>query len=134
MKTEFDPLVKELGLSQKGAQRLVEFKSKLDQRQLQQWNDYQNSLTVAAKRDPEIGGLKYQDTMSAGRQVVSKFGNDAFKAMLRDTGVARHPEMIRFLAKVAKATGETPALGEGGGAVSEPKPLYELMYGPAKKE
>ncbi len=134
LKAEFDPLVKELGLSQKGAQRLVEFKSKLDQRQLQQWNDYQNSLTVAAKRDPEIGGLKYQDTMSAGRQVVSKFGNDAFKAMLRDTGVARHPEMIRFLAKVAKATGETPALGEGGGAVSEPKPLYELMYGPAKKE
>lgn len=134
LKAEFDPIVKELGLSQKGAQKLVEFKAKLDQRQLQQWNDYQNSLTVAAKRDPEIGGQRYQPSLAAGRQVIAKFGNEEFKTMLRDTGVARHPEMIRFLSKVGKAIGETPALGEGGGAVSEPKPLYELMYGPAKKE
>lgn len=134
MKAEFDPIVRKLGLSQAGAQELVNFKAKLDQFQMQQWNEYQASIAAAARKDPEIGGVKFKDSMAAGRQVVAKFGNDDFRQMLKNAGIASHPEMIRFLSKVAKATGETPALGEGGGAVPEKKPLYELMYGPASKE
>ena len=132
LKAEFDPLVKELGLSQKGAQKLVEFKSKLDQAQLKLWNDHLNELGKKAKADPEIGGVHYNDSMNAGRRVITQFGSDAFRNMLRETGVARHPEMIRFLVNIAKRTGETPALGEGGGAVNE-KPLHELMFGSTKE-
>ena len=134
LKAEFDPIVKELGLSQVGAQKLVDFKAKLDAAQLRLWNDYQQGLVTAAKRDPEIGGSRYSESLNVGRSVVSKFGTPEFKEMLRNAGIANHPEMIRFLAKVGKSTGETPALGEGGGAVSEKKPLYELMYGSANKE
>lgn len=133
LKAEFDPLVRELGLSQKGAQRLVEFKSKLDQAQLKLWNDHLNELSKKAKADPEIGGIRYNESMNAARRVVGQFGNENFRKMLRETGVARHPEMIRFLANIAKRTGETPALGEGGGAVTE-KPLHELLYGSTMKK
>ena len=134
LKAEFDPIVKKLGLSQTGAQELVNFKAQLDQAQMQNWTKHLEDLTRSAKKDPEIGGLKFNENVNTARAAVSKFGDGDFKEMLRNYGVGRHPAMIKFLAKVAKATGETPALGEGGGAVSEPKPLHELMYGPAKKE
>lgn len=128
LKAEFLPVVKELGLNQEGAQKLVDFKAKLDQRALQNWGDHVKDLRVKAQADPEIGGGNYTPYVAAGKQAINKFGTPEFRAMLNHYGVGNHPEMIRFLAKVGKATGETALpVGGGSGAVVEKK-LHELMY------
>jgi len=128
LKAEFIPIVKELGLNQAGAQKLVDFKAKLDQHTVQTWGNHVKELKETAMKDPEIGGGNYQPAITASKQAISKFGTPEFRKMLNHYGVGAHPEMIRFLSKVGQATGETTIpLGGGATTVAE-KPLHELMY------
>lgn len=128
LKAEFLPVAKELGLNQAGAQKLVDFKAKLDQHAIQNWGNHVNELKVTAMADPEIGGGNYQPAITAGKQAISRFGNPEFRKMLNHYGVGAHPEMIRFLAKVGQATGETTIPPSGGATTVAEKPLHELMY------
>lgn len=128
IKLEFLPIVKELGLSQKGAQKLVDFKSKLDTLQLKNWSNHLVELKATAQKDPEIGGAKYQPAVAQAKAAIAKFGTPGLRKMFNDYGVGNHPEMIRFMAKIGAATGETPALEPGGGAGVVNKPLHEILY------
>lgn len=125
---EFRPFAKELGLSQKGAQRLVEFKTKLDQHQLRQWQDHLKELRTQAQAHPEIGGARYNEAVAIGRSVIAKFGTPGLRQMMNAYGVGAHPEMIAFMARIGRAVGETPALGNGDGAGGGQKPLHEILY------
>lgn len=124
---EFKPLAKELGLSQAGAQKLVEFKAKLDERALERWNEHREQLREQAKADPELG-KDYQGSIATARSAIKEFGTPEFRKMLDDYGVGSHPEMIRFCQRVGLAVGETPATTDNAGGASGPVPLYERMY------
>ena len=128
LKEEFLPVVKELGLNQAGAQKLVDFKAKLDQHAVQNWGNHVKELGVQARKDPEIGGGKYPESLASGKQAISKFGTPEFRKMLNHYGVGNHPEMIRFLARVGQATGETTIPPSGGATNVAEKPLHDLMY------
>lgn len=128
LKAEFLPVAKELGLNQAGAQKLVDFKAKLDQYAVQNWGNHVKELRDTAMRDPEIGGGNYQPALASGRQAITKFGTPEFRKMLNHYGVGNHPEMIRFLAKVGQATGETTIPPSGGATTVAEKPLHEIMY------
>ena len=128
LKESFAPIAKELDLSPKGVQKLVDYKAGLDKAAVQRWGDHLVELKTQAKADPEIGGAKYDPAVAAGRGVIGKYGTPAFRKMLNDYGVGAHPEMIRFMSKVAKATGETPVLDGGAGSGVVNKPLHELLY------
>lgn len=125
---EFRPFAKELGLSQKGAQKLVDFKAKLDQRQLEIWHGHLQELKTQAQAHPEIGGAKYAEAVGLGRQVIAKFGTPGLRKVMNDYGVGAHPEMIAFMARIGRAVGETPALKNGDSAGNGQKPLHEILY------
>lgn len=128
------PIAKELNLNKDGMQKLVDLKPKMDQIALARWKGHVADLKKEAQADPEIGGAKYAPAVAAGRAVIAKFGNENFKKMLNYYGIGAHPEMIRFMDKIAKATGETPTPpSEGGGTASVDTPLHELMYGSGRK-
>lgn len=59
-----------------------------------------------SKADPEIGGDNLNKTTELSKRVVDKFGNDAFKKLLNDTGFGSYPEVLRFLSKVGNAFSE----------------------------
>lgn len=136
----FTGLAAELGLNQEGAQKLVDYKAKLDQHNIAQWGNHLKDLKTQATADPVIGGARYQPALTAGKAAIAKFmpgaapaegqpsEAQAFRKMLNDYGVGAHPLMIRFMSRVGATMGETPSLGNGdsGGVVS--KPLHELMY------
>jgi hypothetical protein len=125
---EFRPFAKELGLSQAGAQKLVEFKTKLDQRNLEIWHEHVSDLKAQAQAHPEIGGGKYNEAVAYGRQAIAKFGTPGLRAMMNNYGVGAHPEMILFMSRIGRAVGETPALGNGGSGGHGQKPLHEILY------
>ena len=130
LKSQFDPIAAELGLNQEGYQKLVDFYAQEKQNELQTWGNHLKELKTSAQADPEIGGKNYDANVAVGRKVISKFGTPAFRQMLNGYGVGAHPEMIRFLANVGKATGETPTVtdsGDAGGVVKD-KPLHEILY------
>lgn len=53
--------------------------------------------------DPEIGGDKLPTTLTLARRALEKFGTSNLKAVLNESGLGNHPEVIRLLARTAKA-------------------------------
>jgi len=98
------PDFKELGLSNAQAQKLVdkyiEVQSKRMSEQSEKWGETINSWIDEAKTDKEIGGDKWDATVSQGRRAVEQFGTPALREYLNASGGGNHPEMIRFMAKV----------------------------------
>ena len=79
------------------------------------------------KKDPEIGGDNYSKSVELARQAVDRFGGDAFKKILNDTGYGNHKEVIRAFAKIGKAmSDDTLVKGNTG---DNTKSTVDLFYG-----
>lgn len=134
LQTSFTKLARELGLNQTGAQKLVDYKTQLDQAATKAWGNHLETLRQASRKDPTIGGANYAAAVTAGRAVIKKFGGAdggaELRSVMKNYGVGDHPAMIRFFAAIGKATLETPTGGgEGSGGSVVEKPLHELFYG-----
>lgn len=129
LRAAFTPVARELNLSSKGAQKLVELKAKDIQLQTERWGNHLTDLRKQAQEDPEIGGGKYAESVAAGRRVIAKYGTPGLRQLMNDYGVGAHPEMIRFMRKIDAAMGEpsSPPSGDGPGVVTQ-KPLHEILY------
>lgn len=120
--TELGPEFAALGLSNRDAQRLADkFIAAQTARmtaQAERWNETTQGWVDTAKKDPEIGGAKWDATAAAASGVVERFGTDGLREYLNASGAGNHPELIRLLAKVGAAIGEDdPIVPEnpGGG-------------------
>ena len=88
----------------------------------QQWKD-------ASRADPEIGGDNFNKTAELSRRVVEKFGNEAFRKLLNETGFGNYPEVLRFFSKVGAAFSEDqlrPGSASSGGTT---KSKEEILFG-----
>lgn len=95
----FNTLAKELDLSQGDAQKLVDFQAQGVQRARQAWAD-------AAKADAEFGGDKLEESVAVARKAIDTFGTPELKALLNQTGIGNHPEVIRAFLRAGKALGD----------------------------
>jgi hypothetical protein len=86
--------------------------------------------------DPTIGGANLKTTMALATRVFQTFATDDFGTFLNETGLAHHPELIRFMNKVGAAISEdtlvTSQGGQGKGTEVDPfrraaKKLYANM-------
>lgn len=100
------PTFKELGLTTKQAQALTDKFAAHQIEQAQGWQQMVEGWASQAQKDPEIGGAKWDTTVKSATEVVRRFGNDGFREYLNTSGGGNHPEMIRFMAKVAAVIGE----------------------------
>jgi hypothetical protein len=85
----------------------------------------------AARADPEIGGANFDKTVDACAQVWDKFGikpGVGIRQLLNDSGIGNHPDMLRFLSRVASVTGEGRFVG-GDGAGADTRPIWDRIYG-----
>lgn len=58
------------------------------------------------KSHPEIGGAKFDESISLASRVVEKFGTPKFKEILNSTGLGNHPELVAVFVNIGKAYGE----------------------------
>lgn len=63
--------------------------------------------------DKEIGGSKLDENMARARAVFQSYGTPALATLLHDTGMATHPELIRWALRVSKDLGEDTFVGGG---------------------
>lgn len=120
------PVFKELGLSNEKAQKLVGLQTQLLQehqknqleKQLNQRLDWQNQI----KAVPD-----YEKTLSQAKQALKKFGDPETLAMFENGWIGDHPALIKFLAKIGKAT-QDDTFVEGGNAGGERKSTAEIFY------
>lgn len=68
--------------------------------------------------DPELGGsdAKLKTTMALATRVFATFASPAFGDFLNQTGLAHHPEMIRFMRNVGGAVSEDTLVTPQGGS------------------
>ncbi|MFW0699029.1 peptidase [Pantoea sp. R13S299] len=109
--SQFEPIARELNLSQEQAQKLVDlYGSKvMPQLMKQQADTWQKQIAdwgTAAKDDAEIGGDKFDGNLTRAKQAMDKFATPQLREFLETTGMGNHPELIRVFVKVGAAMSE----------------------------
>lgn len=135
MLAEFEPIAKELGLSQEKAQKLVDIQIKSLQKlqaahDIQQEEAFKEMTTqwaTAAKADSEYGGAKFNENLSVAQKALKQFASEGLIEYLNSSGLGNHPEVIRTFVKVGKAISEDKFVvgGQGGARATDPaKVIY----------
>lgn len=134
MVEKFTPVAKELGLTQANAQKLVDLYAgevaRANEANQQAFAELKSGWLKEAKSDAEVGGAKWNETMSHADKAIKAFGDPELREALDFTGVGNHPALIRFFAKVgSKLVEDTTDLNGNppGGDVSTSR--AERMYG-----
>lgn len=117
---------KELGLTTRQAQQLadkfIETQSRRGAAQAENWANRVQGWADEARRDRDIGGHKWQGTVSSAQRALSTLGTPGLREYLNASGGGNHPELIRIFAKVGSMIREdNPPTGgaDGGGRKAE---------------
>lgn len=114
------PEFKDLGLTNAQAQKLADKFIQVQQKrvsdQSKSWGETVAKWADDAKADKDIGGDKWDGTVTTARRAIDTLGTPALKEYLELTGGGNHPELIRFMAKVGAMIKEDdpPAGGSEG--------------------
>jgi hypothetical protein len=107
----FEPIFKELGLSQEGATKLVEAyipliqssADKVRDENLKQFAEMVSEWKAETMKD--LGADSKQKIAACGK-ALQKFGTPELREMLNQTGVGSHKELVKFMAKVGATISE----------------------------
>lgn len=127
---DFEPVARELNLTNEQAQKLVDAYPKIlagvQQRQADAWQKQTEGWAEAVKADKEIGGDKLESNLSAAQRALDQFGNPELKEYLNVTGMGNHPELVKAFVKIGKAMSED---GMVSGKDTGQRSAAEVLYG-----
>lgn len=122
------------GLSQPQAQALLERESgnaaAVKEGQAAQLEQAKKVWLAAASTDKEFGGDSFPKNAELSKRVIARYGSDALKAALDETGLGNHPELVRMLVRIGKAMSEDQLVIAGQAAGGEVKDAATVLYGP----
>ena len=114
---EFEPVAREMNLTNEQAQKLVDVYPKIlagvQQRQVEAWQQTTEQWAADVKADKEIGGDKLPSNLSAAQRALDQFGTPELKTYLNDTGLGNHPDLVKAFVKIGKAMSEDKVLSGG---------------------
>lgn len=120
------PVLKELGLSQAKAQKLVDMFAATQQAEIKALNDsFTNEMTqwqTQAKADKEFGGDTFDANLGTAKGAIDKFGTPELKKLLNETGLGNHPEIVRFAFRIGKLIAEDNPGGDTKPPVKDQDP------------
>ncbi|MBE0126768.1 peptidase [Citrobacter amalonaticus] len=127
---EFDPVAREMNLTNEQAQKLVDVYPKIlagvQQRQVEAWQQTTEQWAADVKADKEIGGDKLPSNLSAAQRALDQFGTPELKTYLNDTGLGNHPDLVKAFVKIGKAMSED---GMVTGSNDGQRSAAEVLYG-----
>tara|TARA_R110000803_G_scaffold4054_6_gene13895 strand:- start:8176 stop:8781 length:606 start_codon:yes stop_codon:yes gene_type:complete len=130
---KFNPIMKELGLTQEQAQslasKMAEHVQAQGQGQRDAYSQQLDSWNAASKADKEIGGDNFDESVGLAQYAVDKLGTPELKTVLNDYGVGSNPEIIRAFTRMGRLLKEDSA---GSGQPSRVNPDRETIMYPTK--
>lgn len=126
----FEPVARELGLSQEQAQKLVDIYGKdivpkLEQKRAEAWQKQTEQWGNDVRADKEIGGDKLTANIGMAQKALDQFGTPELRTYLEQTGLGNHPDLVRCFMKVGKSMGEdSMVMASSGGQRSAAEVLY----------
>ena len=132
------PIFKDLGLSNEQAQTLMPVAAEFGQMiaknieaaQVEAQSVWRAGLLTDAKADPEIGGAKWDQSLIDAGKGFSRLGigdDHPFRALLNESGLGNHVEMVRVFAKAGQMLSEDMEFSRGGGADTK-RDAAEILY------
>lgn len=124
---EFTKIVKDKDLSpSERAQKLADLAVKREADRVKAFQDTVQTWADTVAKDEVLGKPENQ---AAARKVVEDFGTPELKDLLNSTGMGNHPEVVRFVLKVAQAMSEdTIVRARGNAAAGTPRPAAAVLY------
>lgn len=128
---QFEPIARELNLTNEQAQKMVDlYGTKImpmvQQQQVESWQKTTEQWAADVKADKEIGGDKLTGNLSAAQRALAQFGTPELKEYLEGTGLGNHPELVKAFVKIGKAMSED---GMVTGKESGQRSAAEVLYG-----
>lgn len=135
------PLFKEMNLSQKGVQQVVNayaekvlpiIEQRMQDASAVQIAQYRKEWLDEAKADPEIGGPKWDESLAIAGKVFDKVGiaeADPFRVLLEESGLGNNKDAIRFMVRLGKLIGEDSFVPSDTDANADTRPIYDRIYG-----
>lgn len=127
---DFEPVARELNLTNEQAQKLVDAYPKIlagvQQRQVDAWQKQTQDWAADVKADKEIGGDKLTASLSKAQQALETFGTPELKEYLNETGLGNHPELVKAFVKIGKAMSEDNMVSAGN---TGQRSAAEVLYG-----
>lgn len=128
----FSDIAKSAKLGKEQAGELVNLGVKMMQswqtHAVEQQKNTVNGWIESSKNDPEFGGESFEQNLSIAHHAMKAFGNDQLKAILNDTGLGNHPEVVRAFIRAGKAVMEDGFVPGSGIVSSQPLSYAQAMY------
>lgn len=129
---------KDKGLSNEEAQAIID----RDNTNIASYADGQNAKlkerqaawVADSQSDKEFGGEAFPQNAELAKRVIQRFGSDALKTALNDTGLGNHPELLRVFVRIGKAMSEDQLVLPKSEAGVSGKSMEEVFYGKPKEQ
>lgn len=135
------PVLKEMNISDKGAQQLVDayatkvlplIEKRYEEQAQLQTAELRKTWLNDAKADPEIGGAKWDESVAIAGKVFDAVGiktEEPFRQLLEESGLGNHPDVVRFMRRVGQMIGEDKLVTADGDPNVNSKPIWDRVYG-----
>lgn len=125
------PIFKEAGLKVEHAQKLVDLvirsNAAMAQKQQAAGDAQAKAWAASVRQDKEIGGEGLKQNLTAARGALQKFFGPEAIALIRDSALGDHPEIIRGFLKIAKASADDSIAGRAGGSGEGGLPTEDVL-------
>lgn len=111
---EWSGVFKELGLTQEQASKLVEMDAKRqasgaqasEQAAIEYRNQQASKWESELKQDAAFGGANFEANVGIAQKALADYGTPELTAMLKESGLGSHPEVVRFFHRVGQQLAE----------------------------
>ncbi|HEK0003269.1 TPA: hypothetical protein SMN85_003600 [Pseudomonas aeruginosa] len=133
---EWSGVFKELGLTQEQASKLVEMDAKRqasgaqasEQAAIEYRNQQVSKWESELKQDAAFGGANFEANVGIAQKALADYGTPELTAMLKESGLGSHPEVVRFFHRVGQQLAEGK-LHRTTTEMSSRKSNAEVFYG-----
>ena len=124
-------MAKRLQLTNEGAQDFLDhaddFVQAFQKSNLDTWNAATEEWVEDIRKDSEIGGDKFDESIDLGRKAIDRFGTPELREALTATGLGNHPEFVRMCARIGAAMKEDSFI-PGATGRSGPRDPADVLY------
>lgn len=127
----FEPIARELGLSNEQAQKIVDvygstIMPQIAKQQEAAWQKQVTEWAETIKADKELGSV---ESIGNAQKAMDQFGTPELKQYLNDSGLGNHPELFRIFSRIGKAMSED---GFVSGSSENARSAADVLFGDSK--
>ncbi|WP_272514610.1 MULTISPECIES: peptidase [unclassified Providencia] len=127
----FEPIAREIGLSNEQAQKIVDVYGstiipQIAKQQEAAWQKQVTEWAETVKADKELGSV---ESIGNAQKAMDQFGTPELKQYLNDSGLGNHPELFRIFSRIGKAMSED---GFVSGSSENALSTADVLFGDSK--